>query len=424
MHKLFHKIKKLRTNENILIAVDVLHNSKASFLGIFLMSFMISISLKNSPGSYLNYELSHYAFNGILCVILADILRAHPLNAWRASMFFSITEILVVVFVDPNYPFFPLIIGFLVALEAQLYWRPKDFLEIKEVSNSRRERFNSLRQILVEVIKIIMPIVLGIVISDAGYARAGFIILVISSVQLLLSLLLRPARPINVKARTLKESLNYAVAHKEIRRTLWLQTLRGFVMTGCAYDIVAQLNIYHSDGSNIELGGIQSAASFVAIILLLLYRIFKSKKSAKSDLIVFALLPASVLLPASAILFPGNFIIAIALFIYTRAVVNALYSSTIFAVYHQDALKKSIHDDAYRIEIEILGELWLTFGRVLSLIPLLLFLYMGHEDWMLPLIAAQSVVIPIIVCIICKSATSQVANTHSQQRENVQAPHQ
>lgn len=412
MHKLFRKIKKLKTNENILIAVDVLYNSKSSFMGIFLMSFMITISLKNSPISFLNYQLSHYAFCGILCVILADILRSHPLYAWRASMFISIAQILAVIFIDPNYVFFPLIIGFLVALEAQLYWRPKDFLEIKEVSNARREKFNSIRHILVETTKIAMPIILGIVISDAGYEHAGIIILVISVVQLLLSILLRPSHPINIKVRSLRESLHFAVSHKKIRRTLWLQTLRGFAMTGCAYGIVAQLNIYNSTDSNMELGGLQSAASVVTIVLLLLYRHFRKKSPAKSDFLVYGLLPAAFLLPISAMLFPGNFIIAVALFIYTNAVIGSLYSSTIFAVYHQDELKGCIHDDAYRIEVEILGELWLCIGRVISIIPLLMFIYLGHEDWMLPLIAGQAIVIPITLAFTYKSATLQASNKH------------
>lgn len=407
MHKLFRKIQKLRTNENILIAVDVLYNSKSSFMGIFLMAFMITISLKNSPISFLTYQLSHYAFNGILCVLLTDVLRAYPLNAWRASMVFSITQMLAVIFIPGNYVFFPLIIGFLSALEAQLYWRPKDFLEIKEVSNNKRDKFNTLRQIFVETVKIAMPIILGIVIADAGYERAAIVVLIISAVQLLLSILLRPTHPTKIKARSLRETLNYAVAHKSIRRTLWLQTLRGFAMTGCAYGIVAQLNLYNSTSSDIELGSIQSATSIVTIVLLLLYRRFRTKASAKSDMLVYGLMPATILLPLSAIFFPGNFVIAIVLFIYTNAVIGSLYSSAIFSVYHQDELKKSVHDDAYRIEIEILGELWLTLGRVLSIIPLLIFFYLGHSDWMLPLIAGHAITIPIVVALTYKSAISQ-----------------
>ena len=409
MHKLFHK---LRTNENILIAVDVLYNSKSSFMGIFLMAFMITISLKNSPISFLTYELSHYAFNGILCILLTDVLRSKPLSAWRTSMFFSITQMLAVIFIPANYTFFPLIIGFLSALEAQLYWRPKEFLEIKEVSNTRRDKYNTLRQILVETVKIAMPIILGIVISDAGYERAAVIVLIISAVQLLLSILLRPTHKTEIQAHSIKDALNYAVAHKAIRRTLWLQTLRGFAMTGCAYAIVAQLNLYNSTNSDIELGGIQSAASIVTIFVLLLYRRFKTKSPAKCDILVYGLMPATILLPLSAIFFPGNFLIAIVLFVYTQAVIGSLYSSAIFSIYHQDELKKSIHDDAYRIEVEILGELWLTLGRVLSIIPLLMFFYLGHSDWMLPLIAGHAITIPIVVALTYKSSTSRALSKH------------
>lgn len=275
----------------------------------------------------------------------------------------------------------------------------------------RRDKFNILRQILSEIVKIAMPVILGIVISDAGYARAANIILVISSIQLLLSILLRPTHQTKIKAHSLKESLQYAVSHKSIRRTLWLQTLRGFALSGCAYAVVAQLNLYNSTSSDMELGGIQSAASIVTILLLLLYRRFHTKSPAKSDIMVYGLMPATILLPVSALLFPGNFVIAIALFIYTQAVTSSLYSGAIFSIYHQNELKKSIHDDAYRIEIEILGEMWLSFGRVLSLAPLLLLICLGYSDWILLLIAGQALVVPIIMAFTYKSAISPASNT-------------
>ena len=381
-------------------------------MGIFLMSFMITISLKNSPMSFLNYQLSHYAFNGILCILMARFLRAHPLNAWRTSMLFSITQMLAVIFIDPNCSMFPLIIGFLSALEGQLYWRPKEFLEIKEVSNKKRYKFNTLRQIIVEAVKIVMPVILGIVISDAGYTRAANIVLVISSVQLLLSILLRPTSRVKSESHSIYDALKFAVAHKQIRRLLWLQTLRGFAMTGCAYGIVAQLNLYNSTNSNMELGNLQAAASLTTIILLLLYRHFRTKKSAKSDILVYGLLPASFLLPISAIVLPGNFVVAIALYIYTNAVITAMYSSAIFSIYNQNAIKKTAHDDVYRIEIEILGELWLCIGRAMSIFPLLLLFYFDHSDLALPLITVQAAAIPIVVIATYRSVTSRALGRH------------
>ena len=406
MHKLFGKIKKLRTNENILIAVDALYNSKTSFMNIFLMSFMIMVSLKSSPMSYLSYQLSHYAFNGILCVLLADVLRSHPLNAWRVSMFFSIVQILAIIFLDANFLFYPLVIGFLSGLEAQLYWRPKDFLEIKEVSNNRRDKFSTARNITVEIVKIAMPVILGIVISDSGYTRAANIILVISIVQLLLSILLRPTHQTKMKAHSLRESLHFAVAHKSVRRTLWLQTLRGFALTGCAYGVVAQLNLYRSTSSNMELGWVQSVACLAGIVVLFLYRRFSAKAPAKKGLLIYSLMPAVIFLPIIAYMFPGNTAIAITLFIYYQGVVLALYNSSVFSIYFQNELKKSVHDDAYRIQIDILGELWLCVGRVIGIAPLLLFFYIGQDNWMLPFAAICALTIPIIAIIIRKSETS------------------
>lgn len=401
MPKILQKLGKLRTNENVMIAIDVLYNSKSSFVGIFLMSFMIGVSIKNSLVGYLSYEASAYAFCGILCILLADIIRSHPVGAWRASMLFSITRVAAIVTIDPNFPLFPLIIGLLSGIESQLYWRPKEFLEVKEVSNAQRVRFSSLKLILNEITKIVMPFVLGLVISDSGYRQAANIILIISIVQVLLSILFRPTRKIRLEPRPISDALKFAVNHKPVRRVLWLQTLRGMAMTGCAYEIVSQLNVYSSSNSDIALGGYQSAASIIAIILLLIYRRIKSPT--KRGLLIYTFLPPAILLPIAAILFPGNFLIAIILFIYLRSVIHVLYSSTMFGVYIQNVMKKSVHDDAYRIEIEILSELWLCLGRVLSIIPLLVFAYIDRQDLMMPLVAVLSFAIPFVLFIIRKS---------------------
>lgn len=421
MHKLFRGIRKLRTNENILIAVNVLFNSKTSFMSVFLMAFMISTSIKNSPIGYLGSELSTYAFCGIICILISKILRAHPVGAWRASMLFSIVRILAIILIDPNFALYPLIIGFLAGLESQLYWRPKAFLEIKEVSNSRRPRFNSLEQILIESTKIIMPVILGIVISGAGYERTAIIILIISIIQFILGIVFRPTKVIKPRHRSMKESLDYAVAHKEVRRTLWLSLIRGFVLTGCAYEIVAQLHIYALSNSNIELGSYTAATSLVAIILLFFYRRLKTKTPSKCTALVYGLMPAIILLPLAAAIMPGNFILAAALFIYSGGVVHPFYSSTIFQTYQQDVLKKEVHDDANRINIEIIGELWLCIGRVLGIIPLLFLISAGLDNLMLPLVTIEAILAPIVIIITYKYETSLTSGKRSRQRENDQA---
>ena len=91
---MLNKLRTLRTNENVLIAVDVLLCSKGSVMGVFLMAFMISISVSNSPVTFIVYNIVRYALMGFLAIALIPLIKKHTLTIWRMSMFFSVIEIL------------------------------------------------------------------------------------------------------------------------------------------------------------------------------------------------------------------------------------------------------------------------------------------------------------------------------------------
>ena len=87
----------LRTNENVLIAVDVLVHSRAAFMGIFLMAFMMGVSLSQSPTSYLVYNIVRYVCMGAFAVLFLWVTKRHTLAAWRISAIFSISQMLAVI---------------------------------------------------------------------------------------------------------------------------------------------------------------------------------------------------------------------------------------------------------------------------------------------------------------------------------------
>ena len=122
---MLQKLRKMRTNENVLIAVDILLHSKSAFMNVFLMAFMIRASLKDSPASFLIYCIVRYALMGIFSIVLLRLTRRHTLLAWRTSMIFSIFQIIGVIFLNSASPYFPFVIAVFSALESVLYWRPK-----------------------------------------------------------------------------------------------------------------------------------------------------------------------------------------------------------------------------------------------------------------------------------------------------------
>ena len=59
-------LKNMRRSERILIAVDVLLQSKSSFMSVFLMAFMMKASLSDSPQDFVVYCIVRYAIMGVL----------------------------------------------------------------------------------------------------------------------------------------------------------------------------------------------------------------------------------------------------------------------------------------------------------------------------------------------------------------------
>ncbi len=383
---MLQKLRKLRTNENVLIAVDVLLHSKAAFMNVFLMAFMIRSSLKDSPVSFLVYCIVRYALMGIFSILLLRLTRKHTLAAWRTSMVFSVFQIVSVMVLDSRAAYFPFIMAVFAACESVLYWRPKMYYDTTEVPDDRRLRFKSMGQILIEFAKISVPIVLGIIISNSSYQHTANIVLVISLFQLLLSILFRPTkRQPRVKTRdhSLLDVMNYMLKHESMRKAVYLSLLRGTLISSAAYLMIAQINVYRSTNSDLDLGIYTALASLVAIVILWIYRHLEHKKEAQKT-VLFSLTPPVILLPIAAIVLPGNPVIAIALYVYTQAVVESFLNSTLSLVRMQDIMSRHLKDESYEIEIDSIIGVFLSIGRVVTISVALALVMMGLDYLLMP----------------------------------------
>ena len=393
---MLQKLHALRTNDNILIAVDVLLNSKAAFMNIFLMSFLIGISLNDSPAGFIIYQIVRFSFMMILSLLLMPIIMRHILTTWRLSMLFSVAQILAVIFLDNNASYFIYVIATLSAAESVLYWRPKMYFDVTEVNNYRRLKFKSTGQILIAMVKTIMPIVLGFIISGSGYIRAGSVILVISVTQLLLSILFRPTKKItSCRPHIYKRVFASLKQHKSLRRLLLLQFLRGLSFSSAAYVIISQIMIYRSTNTDLDLGVFTSIASIITIILLIIYRKVKSRSAQKA--ILSAFIPAVIMLPISLLLFPNDATLSIAFYVFTQSIVEGFLNSTILITRIQQILSSHISDNTHRFETECVSEAALSIGRIIGLIVLLVIINNNLESYMMILALMEGLlIIPVV----------------------------
>lgn len=397
------KLRALRTNENVLIAVDVLLSSKGSFTSIFLMAFMASISVSNSPVNFIVYNIVRYALMGVLSIALIPLFRKYTLTVWRVSMFFSITEILAVIFLDSSAPYFPYALAFCSACESTLYWRTKTYFDVMEVSDNRRMRFKGLIAIWTQAVKVVMPVVLGVIIGSTGYTRAAFVVLGISLMQLLLTFCFTPTCGGKETGHAHKPSEVYALIqkHKTLREVMSLQFIRGLVTCGAAYMVIAQINLYKCESSSVTLGILTSISAIVAIITVQIYRKIRNRTLQQGFLAMF--IPAVIALPILLIFFPNDWLASIVLYVLVYSILDSLYDSAATGARIQGILSTHLKDKSYLTEVECYGEMMLTLGRIIGLSVLLTIIMVGSEQQMMWLALFEALaLLPWITMIIPK----------------------
>ncbi|MCR5572830.1 MAG: hypothetical protein K6F57_03590 [Candidatus Saccharibacteria bacterium] len=394
---MLQKLRALRTNENVLIAVDILLHSKSAFMSVFLMAFMIRTSLQDSPSSFLVYSIVRYSLMGILSIALLNLTRKHTLIAWRMSMFFSVFQIACVILLDSTAAYFPFVIAVFSALESVLYWRPKMYFDTTEVSDERRLRFKAVGQTWIELAKIAMPIILGVIIVNSSYVHTANIILVISIFQLLLSILFRPSVPHrHAKKHSLMDVAQFMLRHDSMHKIIYLSLLRGIIVSSAGYLFVSQINVYRSANSDLDLGIYTALASFVSIVVLWIYRRIDHHKYLQKTML-FSLLPPAILLPLVAILIPNNPTIAIVFYVYVQSIIESFYNSTLTITRLQDILSRHVKDETYHVEVESFAEVFLSIGRVVTISIVLALINLGFDNLLLPFAFLSSFAIfPVI----------------------------
>ena len=404
---MLQKLRKLRTNENVLIAVDVLLHSKSAFMNVFLMAFLMRNSVGNSPVGFIVYCIVRYALMAFFAIFLLRFIKRHTLAAWRISMIFSVLQIVAILLLDQTASYFVYILAVFNAFESTLYWRPKMYFDVTEVSPDRRLRFKSLGQIFIEIAKVLMPIVLGVVISDSSYAQAGIIILVISIMQLFLSILFRPAaRSTRQTVHSPLQVYKMIMRHESLCKVYIIQLLRGLLTASAAYIIIAQYNVYASTGSDLDLGIFTAIASAISIVIIFTYQRLHSARV--QHLILIMLAPAAVVLPLFLIFFPQNVELAIVFYVYTQSIIESFYNSTVILVRLQNLLNRHIPDDSYRLEIESMSEVALSIGRVISQTILLFIITIGAGQFAMYLALVEGLlIVPTIMLAQSKRDLAQ-----------------
>ena len=189
-------MKNNKRESNITIIINALREIIEIFSGPFLTAYFI----KTSSESILDisiYNIFCYLLLSVSSIVVGYIIK----NKWKMATFrtgviINFLYILSIIILKEKVLEYLWLLAILYGLSTSLYYLPFNLFITNKIKNENRTNYEVKRKLISSIINIIIPILLGSIITITNYRLTAFIILIISLIQIILSFLLTPINQI------------------------------------------------------------------------------------------------------------------------------------------------------------------------------------------------------------------------------------
>lgn len=351
---------------NILIIIEALKRIIAIFLGPFLTAYFIKTSM-NSINDLSLYYIVNYGAHAIFGIIMGAIVKKkYRLAMFRLGIISNFIYILFIVLLQEKMLNYIPQIAFLYGFSAIAYYYPYNLFASTKIKNSDRTEYEFKKKTTQSVIGILIPVLLGSIISTTNFRLTAIIILIISIIQIILSLLLKPIGAQDDEFNVI-DSFKKLTKNKDVKNMFIVDFFKGFFVTDSALDATIVILIISAFKTEMNLGIISSIASVFIIFMQYIYTKYLKDKDDRHLIISCSFIPIVVLL--ILILKTSNVTLTLYYFIYMTTI-NLL--ALILDVRLFNVANSKIVRDGNFLEYWSIREFFLNLGRVSGYILLFL----------------------------------------------------
>lgn len=350
-----------------LLICEMINHISMIFLDTFLVAYFFQINNKNITVISL-YYLIGYAICGIIFWLGGDIIKTkNQIKVYRYGIMLNCLYIFVIAILGDKCRELYILLGILYGISQGVYWIACHALRTELNKDKSSKKYVSSSKVLSEVVKIIVPILLGTSIELASFSKVGFIIFVITIIQLILvtkikievtkveefNLLkyMNKLKKLGDKAKSLKR--NYKNAFNEGITTSLKSTLITII-------IIMTFN------TSFNLGFLTTIFSIFTIIATIIFQKYYKKENSKRYIIICTVIS---ILSVCSFIFSINKVNVI---IYNLC--NAIFVSILTAIgttQRYNCVNKEQFQENL-IEHQSMYEISLAAGRIVAYITLLI----------------------------------------------------
>ena len=346
-----------------LLGCFCINNILYMFLNTFMVAYFITLT------NYNYKQISIYYIANFICIaltfyLLGNIIKKHSkVKIFRTGIVLYCLYILLIALLKEKIVDYHVLLGALYGIVQGILWAPGLSL-VNEYVKDDSNNFVSIKSILTQILKIIMPFILGASIELTSFSFIAIIILFLSVIQFFFSLLIKDDTKSRNSNYNLKEYIKY-VKNKKLLKTYYKLVACDGIVNYMLVTVVTIL-IVTSFKTTFNLGMLTTIFSACSIISVYIFQ-RKIKRNINTTKICTIMMIISLI----TLLIDINKYTVIIYNLFNSLFLILLINSAETKRYEIITKDKKASNN-YIVEHQILSEICLNIARILGYIVLLI----------------------------------------------------
>jgi len=353
-------------NTNLLLVINTIRKIIDIFLGPFLTAYLFKVAVENIKIISMYNILSYIAISVVALIIGRILKNKYQMQIFRIGMISNFIQLAILIILGDNVVNYIWIMAIVAGFSMGTWSFPLNLFSSKLVSNDEKKDFIVYKTILNNLVKVLIPFLLGSIISIKNFETTTIIIFILSFIQILLSFKMKFKIQNNKESKKLDiiKEVNHIKNNIKLQRFYKMKFFKGMAYEG-ALDTAVTLLIIMSFNSDFSLGVITSIISLLAMLSSYVYKKFKNQEKMKLLIIVSYVI---ILISSIVLVFITNR--------YTIVGYNLIFAFFLqFIMVSEEVqtlkfINSDVINDSNRVETYMLLEMFLNIGRIISYILL------------------------------------------------------
>ena len=289
------------SGKRTMLWINILKKVTTSYFDTFFILYFFEVA---------NYEiipLVKYYITTYLCVSCGFLLvrnfikRNQKVAFLRIGISFQALYIALIMLLKEKIVNFVIPVAIIRGLADGIYYFPKNLMDTEKISNEDRQKFNGTISIISTISSILIPVILGFLLTFYSYVSVSKIFFMLFIILYLITLGIKDDNNYTNKKIEWRRFFKLLKSNKNVRNSLLGPLLSGFTYSSGVMGVVITLSKIYNFKTSLNLGFVDSLCAILTLLSCIVFTTINKNKFNKiitlSSLIAFVSLILSAFIP-------------------------------------------------------------------------------------------------------------------------------